>query len=157
MSREINDAQRKCIDRLFVNGFNRQEAYGYAYPDSNPDLRGQSMYILLKRDSVKEYYDRKYEEFIALTDIDKHVMVDNLITMMRRYDDMLALASKDKLTSLEEEKLERLSSILKGSDVMKAKDMICKIIGAYEPEKIEVTNKTWRVSFDDADDAKLIT
>jgi len=70
---------------------------------------------------------------------------------------MLALASKDKLTSLEEDKLERLSSILKGSDVMRAKDMICRIIGAYEPEKIEVTNKTWRVSFDDADDAKLIT
>ncbi len=157
MSRELNEAQRKCIDRLFTNGFNRAEAYAHAYPNSKPNTRHQSMYILLQKDSVKEYHAQKYEEFKALTDVDKHMMVDNLMTMIHRYDDMVALASKDTLTSKQEDRLERLSSVLKGADVMRAKDMVCRIIGAYEPDKIEVTNKTWNVSFDDAEDVEIET
>jgi len=153
--KELNDKQRACIDRYFVNGFDRAEAYGFAYPDSNPETRNQSMYIMLNRDSVKEYHERKYEEFKSMISMDKHIMIDNLMRISNRYDDMVSLAGKDKLTALEEERLERLSGVLKGSDAMKAKDMICRIIGAYEPEKIEVTNKTWRVSFDDADDAEI--
>lgn len=153
---ELNKSQQAAIDRLFVNGFDRADAYAHGYPESKPESRSQSMYILLQKDYVKEYHARKYEEFKSMISMDKHMMIDNLTTMCRKFDDMIAIASKDKLTAKEEEKLERLSNVLKGSDVMKAKDMICRIIGAYEPEKIEVTNKTWNVSFDDADDAEIV-
>jgi len=90
-----------------------------------------------------------------MVDMDKHIMVDNLVSISHKYDDMLALACKDRLTANDEIRLERMASVLKGADAMKAKDMLCRIIGAYEPDKIEVTNKTWRVSFDDAEDAEI--
>ena len=70
---------------------------------------------------------------------------------------MTELSLKDSLTTREEEKLGRISELVKGSDIMKARDMICRIIGAYEPEKVEVSNTVYKVGFDlDVNDAEII-
>jgi len=155
---KLNDQQKAAIDRLFINNFNRKEAYTFVYPEVKAKFAGQYMYQLLQNPEVQEYYASKYEEFKSVLNIDKHMMLDNLTNQISQFDDMVALAAKDDLTEDEEYRLKRLGWIIKGSDVMKAKDMICRIIGAYEPEKIEVSNKTWNVGFDsdDIEEAKEV-
>lgn len=154
---EINTSQRLAIDELFANGFNRQKAYRVAYPDCKPEHARSGMQQILSKAHVQEYYDLKYNEYKKIVGTDAYQMVDSLKTQIEQYEDMLDLAVKPKLTAAEVELLERMKDVIKGSDIMKAKDMICKIIGAYEPERIEVTDKTYKVSFDlDSDDAEII-
>lgn len=155
---KLNDNQKSAIDHLFANGFNRQKAYLAAYPNCKPSLARSGMQQILAKDYVQAYYDIKYKEYQKIVGIDARQMVDSLKTQIEQYEDMLDLAIKPNLTAKEMELLERMKDVIKGSDIMKAKDMICKIIGAYEPERIEVTDKTFKVGFDlDADDAEILT
>ena len=78
----------------------------------------------------KQY--RRHHSDNALTDSELVILLD------------LAIGLTDK----EIAKLARISELVKGSDIMKAKDMICRIIGAYEPDKIEVVDRTYKVGFD---------
>ena len=155
--KEINANQAAAIDELFANGFNRTKAYLVAFPNCKPKYARASMQQLLAKPYIQDYYDVKYKEYQKILGVGKRQMVDSLKTQIEQYEDMLDLAMKPKLTAAETEQLERMKEVIKGSDIMKAKDMICKIIGAYEPEKIEVTDKTYKVSFDlDSDDAEII-
>lgn len=161
MSKELNDKNKAVIDRLFVNGFDRAEAWGSEYPNTQPKYIATSIYQMLSKDSAKKYYEVKHDEFKAAIKVDKHTMIDNLIRQIELFDNMLILASKDELTDLEYAKLERLKDLVKGSDIMKAKDMICKLVDAYAPVKIEVKEVTYNVGFDmseddDITDAKII-
>lgn len=155
--KEINANQAAAIDELFANGFNRTKAYLVAFPNCKPKYARASMQQLLAKPYIQDYYDVKYKEYQKILGVGKRQMVDSLKTQIEQYEDMLDLAMKPQLTASETEQLERMKEVIKGSDIMKAKDMICKIIGAYEPEKIEVTDKTYKVSFDlDSDDAEII-
>ncbi len=157
MKAELNEAQKMAIDELFVNGFNRQKAYMRAYPDCIPKYARSGMQQILSKDYVQDYYDVKYKQYQKIVGIDARQMVDSLKTQIEQYEDMLDLAIKPNLTAKEVELLERMKDVIKGADIMRAKDMICKIIGAYEPEKIEITDKTYKIGFDlDADDAEII-
>ena len=148
MSKELSDKNKLVIDRLFVNGFDRSEAYASQYTDCQPQYRATSAYQMINRPLAQAYYQEKYEEFKQAFAIDKHIMVDKLLKQVETFDMMVVLAGKDSLTLKETEKLERLTALIKGSDIMKAKDMINKLIDAYTPLKIEVKTKTYNVGFD---------
>tara|TARA_R110002167_G_scaffold54889_6_gene156388 strand:- start:1636 stop:2106 length:471 start_codon:yes stop_codon:yes gene_type:complete len=149
----LTDRNKAVIDRLFVNGFNRTEAWQSQYLDSQNKYAAISCYQMLEKVEAKDYYQVKHDEFKQTFNIDKHILVEKLLHQVDTFDAMIALAGKDNLSDNELDKLERLSSLIKGSDIMKAKDMICKLIDAYTPTKIEVTNQTFRVGFDlDEDD-----
>lgn len=151
MSKELNDKNKLVIDRLFINGFDRTEAYQSQYPDSQDKYAPLSAYQMLAKPAAKEYYAIKHAEFKEIFDVDKHVMVDKLLKQVDTFDMMIALAAKDSLSSKESAKLERLTTLIKGSDIMKAKDMICKLIDAYTPIKVEIEHKTYSVGFDFSD------
>jgi hypothetical protein len=151
----INENNKAAIDELFLNGFNRAKAYGLIYPDNkNPSM---GMGQLMQRQPAKDYYALKHKEWRESLSIDKYEIIDGLRKQIELHNDMIELASKDSLTTREQEKLSRLNELVKGSDIMKAKDMICRIIGAYEADKIEVVQKTYKVGFDlDINDAEII-
>ena len=154
---EMNDKQRMFVDEMFLNGFNRKKAYALIYPDCKEANIPSGVCQILRKPLVKEYYEKKYKEFRESLSIDKYQIIDGLRKQIELFDDMTELSLKDSLTQKEEEKLGRISELIKGSDIMKARDMICRIIGAYEPEKIEVANKVYKVGFDlDVDEAEII-
>ena len=147
----ITDKNMAVIDRMFINGFDRIEAWNSVYTDVNQTHVSRSVYQMLNRKNSKEYYNIKYEEFKQAISVDKYTMIDNLIRQVETFDDIISLAAKEKLTDIELDKLDRLTSLIKGADIMKAKDMICKLIGAYEPAKIEVKEVTYTVGFSDSE------
>ena len=154
---EINDRQRMFVDELFLNGFNRVKAYSTVYPDCKGKSVAPAICQIMKKPHVKEYYNDKYKEFREILSIDKYQILDGLRRQIELFDNMTELSLKDSLTTREEEKLGRISELVKGSDIMKARDMICRIIGAYEPEKVEVSNTVYKVGFDlDVNDAEII-
>jgi len=154
---EINENQKHAIDELFINGFNRRKAYSVAYPDCKDANLAVGMAQIMRKDYVKEYYALRHKEWREALGMDKYQVIDGLRKQIEMFDDMVELSLKDDLTDKEVAKLGRLTELVKGSDVMRAKDMICRIIGAYEPEKIEVSNKVFKVGFDmDSDEVEIL-
>ncbi len=151
---KITDKNKAFINRLFINGFNRKEAYTAIY-DCKDKYNTVSSYILLKRPECKEYYAAKWQEFEQEFDINKKMIVSKLMHKINMYDEMLYIVTKDNPTEQELDKLERMKEIIKGADVLKAQDMVCKLIGAYEPEKIEISEKVYKIGFD-FDDAEEV-
>tara|TARA_R110002050_G_scaffold281410_2_gene428865 strand:- start:342 stop:815 length:474 start_codon:yes stop_codon:yes gene_type:complete len=152
--RKLTDQQKTAIDNLFVNGFNRKKAYLDAYKCSDGSAT-MGFVQLMKKDYIKEYYLEQYENFKDLLQVGKYEIVDSLKKQIDLFDAMIDLSLKDELTEQEELKLSRLKDLVKGSDIMKARDMICRIMGVYEAEKVEVKNVTYSVGFD-VDDATEI-
>ena len=151
----LNEDNKRVIDELFLNGFNRKKAYALVYPENKAPAQGMGQ--MMARQNVKDYYASKHKEWRESLSMDKYEVIDGLRRQIELHNDMVELALKDSLTTREEEKLARLNELVKGSDIMKAKDMICRIIGAYEPDKIEVVERTYKVGFDlDPDEAEII-
>ena len=151
---KLTDKNKAFINRLFLNGFNRQEAYQHIY-NCEEKYSTVSSYSVLQRKECKEYYATKWREFEQEFDINKKMMVSKLVHKIDIYDTMLYIATKDNPTDEELDKLERMKELIKGADVLKAQDMVCKLIGAYEPEKIEISEKVYKIGFD-FDDAEEV-
>lgn len=147
---------KEFVDRLFINGFNRLDAYTAVYPNANPKHAEKSAHRLLERSDVKAYYNHCYKEHRKHLDIDKEKMLDMLMEELALYEELKLLANKEKLTQTEESRYYRLSNVLKASDANKTRDMINKIIGSYAAEKTEVTHKMEQPLFMDPEEQKKL-
>lgn len=152
---KISDKNKAFINRLFINGFNRREAYMSQYQNATETYAPVSAYHVLNKPECKDYYAKKWKEFEKEFNIDKKIMCSKLVHKIDLYDEMLYIATKDNPTEEELDKLDRMKEIIKGADILKAQDMVCKMIGAYEPEKIEISEKVYRIGFD-FDDAEEV-
>ena len=128
ISKKLTLQQKLAIDELFVNGFDRTKAYIVAYPKSKPSSALPAFNQLLKKDYIREYYNAKYEDFKEGLALEKYQILQSLKKQIDLFDSMIMLSLKDNLTESEELKLSRLKDIVKGSDIMKVRDMICKIL-----------------------------
>lgn len=139
---KLNNKQKAFVDELFKNGFNQTEAYITVYQSvTNRNYAKTAASRMMTNANVKGYYDNKYAEYRKGLDINKEKMIDMLKDELNLFDEMKRLANKESLTPTEEGRLYRLSMLLKGSDAAKTRDMINKLIGAYAPDKSEVTHK----------------
>lgn len=141
MENKLNKKQKAFVDELFKNGFNQTNAYVKIYGINNKDYAAKSASRLMSKVEVKAYYEHLYKEYRKSLDIDKQKMLDMLMDEINLFNEMKVLAQQEELTYEEEMRFSRLSTLLKASDINKVRDMINKLIGAYEPEKTEVQHK----------------
>lgn len=137
----------------YLLDMNASRAYVAAgYSSKTPD---KNAYKMLDNEEIKEYIKAKQTEYRKSLDIDKQKMLDMLMSEINLFNEIKALAQKDDLTEEEEFKFARLTTLLKASDINKARDMINKLIGAYEAEKQEITHKGITINVIKPDDNKL--
>jgi len=147
----LSERQRTAIDELFINGFNRPAAYRKAYPNVQEKNARASMYILMKKSYVQLYYAERMKEFANTIKLDKMQMITGILNQIETYESMVELSLKDDITEKERDKVNRYKWLVNGADIAKYRDMLCKLIGAYEPEKIEIQEKTFKIGFTDVD------
>ena len=136
--KKINKKQKAFVDEMFKNGFNQSKAYRSVYNITNDHYANVASSRLMANDGIRAYYDYKYEEYRKSLDIDKQKMLDNLMDDINLYNEVKVLGRKENLSKNEQERLVRLKGIVSASDANKARDMINKLIGSYEPEKQEI-------------------
>ena len=56
-------------------------------------------------------------------------------------DKVFELAQKEVLNEKEEELLKRMSNVIRTADVNKADEILIKMLGLFEPEKLDVTSE----------------
>tara|TARA_R110001632_G_scaffold123505_2_gene236249 strand:- start:180 stop:680 length:501 start_codon:yes stop_codon:yes gene_type:complete len=165
---ELNEKGKICIDSLFTNGFDRAGAYAVGFPNSTAKSRSSQMYQLLRRPAAKEYYAKKYEEYKEVLGVDKFTLVASLIKQVEFFSDVMRMADegctienpRDDASITEEidewyARYGRMKDVMSASDNNKAKEMIAKLIGAFEPEKVIIEEKIYKVGFD-FDDAEEV-
>jgi len=144
---KINDKQKIFVDLQFDKGLSQTEAYVQSYGITNRIYANNGSCRLMTNPIVKAYYNHKYAEYRKGLDIDKQKMIDMLMDELNLFNEMKVLANKETLTAKEESRFIRLTMLLKASDANKTRDMINKLIGAYSPEKHDVTHNIWNVGF----------
>jgi len=91
------------------------------------------------------------KEFANTIKLDKMQMITGILNQIETYESMVELSLKDDITEKERDKVNRYKWLVNGADIAKYRDMLCKLIGAYEPEKIEIQEKTFKIGFTDVD------
>lgn len=141
MEKKLTLKQKLFVDELFLNNQNQTEAYVRSYGVTNRKYADMAASRLMTNDNVKLYFEHKMAEFREKLDITKEKMIDRMMQLDNVYQQMVALAGRDDLSVKEQEKLERLQKVVKGSDVAKNRDMLNKLAWGYSAEKSEITHK----------------
>lgn len=158
MARKLNipPKSKAYIDEYYANGMNSYEAYLTVNQiEELKDTKEKNKAAATIAQARKNYpkYVRRVERKIDR----KHgkmrdKLVEELDEVLGIYTNMVDLAMKDELSEKDEEKFRRLRSIMSTSDYNKAVELIGKLTGSFEPEKVEVSN-TFKVSW--GGDARL--
>ena len=138
---KLSNKHKLFVDKLFLNGFNQADAYKEVYGVNKDQYAAMAASRLMRKDEVKDYYDHRMKEYRKSLDIDKQKMLDMLMDELNLFNEMKALANKEKLTASEEGRFVRLTMLLKGSDAARTRDMINRLQGNYEADRQEITHK----------------
>lgn len=144
--KKISEIHKNVIDEYFCNGMNRSKAYAKYY-ETEGLVAARSFYKLLLHPEVAQYYKESQEALSNALAINKHSIVMNLAKDLEANDELTALALKDELTEAEQDKFDRLSKVLSQTGKVQTINTIAKIIGAFEPEKVQVEMVNYTVNF----------
>lgn len=146
MEKVISDKHKAVVDELMVNGLKRKQAYESVY-NSTGLVSARSCYIMLQRPEVMDYMDVQRQELMKNVQMDKQGVVLKLMSHIEGFDDLCALASKDTLTEKEYMRFNRLEKMYSQAGSLKAFELIGKLTGLFEPEKIQIETVNYKVDF----------
>lgn len=151
--RPITPFQKRLLDEYYANGLKSIEAYCTVKKIDVPKDRKKRMTISGIVSACKtanpDYIAKLHAKNDKLLGSMKERLIDQLENVSETYFELMRLAQQDSLTEAEEEKFKRLKSIMTTADLNKAVDILAKMTGSYEAEKVEVTN-TFKVAWGEA-------
>jgi len=146
MSKIILDKHKAVVDEYFLNGFTKSSAYKTQYEvEGVAATRG--FYKMCLRPEVKDYFISCQKDLAASIGLSKEIVVGSLAKDLDGYQQFVDLANQDSLTEKEEKKFNRLKEIYSHNSKIKSLEVISKLLGLFEPEKIEVKSINYTVDF----------
>lgn len=146
MAKTLSDKHKAVVDELIVNGFNRKAAYETVYK-SKGNSSSVACFHMLRRPEVQEYLNHERSELVKSVAMDKQGVVLKLLQQIEGYDDLTVLASQESLTEKEYMKFNRLKELYSQQGALKAFEIIAKLTGLYEPEKVVVESVNYEIGF----------
>ena len=142
MQQETERKYKLIIDDWLTNK-NATAAYMKQYPNASIETARVNAHRVVHDERMQEYIDiRKAEIRQELEDkhgVTRYTMIEDQLKKKRALDKVFELSEKEVLTSKEEDLLKRMSAIIRTSDVNKADEILIKMLGLYESEKIDIT------------------
>lgn len=143
MRKNILIKYKKVADEWLHNGNNGKQAYLKVYPDASAATAKVNATKILQTPEIIEYVDKKQEKIRLKAEkehgVTREKLIKDQLDKKNIMSDLFDLAAKEKLTEAENEKFKRLSSLIKTSDVNKADEILIKMLGLFEAEKVDVT------------------
>lgn len=138
-----NLKRKKFADEYLID-MNATRAYVAAgYSSTNPD---KNAYKLLQIKEVKDYINKELKKTTDKLEIKREDIIKKAYNIPLLYAEMLELAQRDDLDEDEELRLIRLSNLVKGSDSNKALEILNKMMGFNEPDKLDVTSQGEKIT-----------
>ena len=96
----------------------------------------------MNQPDVKEYIAARRVEIQAEAEarhgITRYTLIDDQKEKKELLRQLFELAIKDNLDPIEEEKFKRISAVIRTADVNKADEILIKMLGLFESEKIDI-------------------
>ena len=150
----ITKFQKALIEEYYANGFDNIAAYCKVkgIPEPTDILKRQHMSQIVSKakranpDYIAKLESRNAKKFEKMKD----KLIGQLEDVSSSYFELLQLAQQDgELSDEDNAKFKRLRSIITTKDLNKAVELIGKMSGSFDAEKVEVTN-TFRVAWGEA-------
>ena len=93
-----------------------------------------SDYIEQRKAEIRDEMERKHG-------VTRYSLIDDQLKKKKALDKVFELAQKEVLNEKEEELLKRMSNVIRTADVNKADEILIKMLGLFEPEKLDVTSE----------------
>tara|TARA_R110002126_G_scaffold287993_1_gene441186 strand:+ start:22690 stop:23178 length:489 start_codon:yes stop_codon:yes gene_type:complete len=129
-------------DEWLHNGERATTAYLKFYPGAARNTAGVNSHKILNQPDVKEYIAARRVEIQAEAEarhgITRYTLIDDQKEKKELLRQLFELAIKDNLDPIEEEKFKRISAVIRTADVNKADEILIKMLGLFESEKIDI-------------------
>jgi phage terminase small subunit len=133
----LSPRQEKFVNEYLID-FNATKACMRAgYSEKTAHSQGPR---LLENVEIKKELDKAKEKTTKKLEITREDILKKAYNIPLIYSQMLELAQRDDLDEEEELKLIRLSNLVKGSDFNKSLEIINKMLGYNEADKVDVTS-----------------
>ena len=93
-----------------------------------------SDYIEQRKAEIRDEMERKHG-------VTRYSLIDDQLKKKKALDKVFELSQKEVLTAKEEDLLKRMSSVIRTADVNKADEILIKMLGLFEAEKVDVTSQ----------------
>lgn len=144
--KQINDKNKAVIDEYFSNGFRKRAAYETEY-----EVRGskasRGYNNMMQRPQCIAYFEQCQSEIATTIGISKETVIMSLARDVENYEEFVTLGAEDNLTERQEKKFYRLAQIYNSNSKTKSLEVIAKLLGLFEPEKIEIKAVNYTVDF----------
>lgn len=145
---KISERHKMFVEEYLSNGLNGTQAYLTVYKNvKNVKTAEAAASRLLSNDKVKALLEERQAKTIKKLEITREDILRRLNSRSLLMEEIQILASKETLTEAEEERLQRLSFVIKASDANKSDEMIAKMLGFNEPDKLDVNVKDFKANF----------
>jgi hypothetical protein len=151
--------RQKIWADMYVRSCDAGGSYMKVFSQTNKKNCDVSAYKLMNNPQYAHVQQYVKEERIKVADkynYSKEKLIRELLDIKDKFREMIALASLTNIKKADEDKLKRLSMILKGTNMTQNNDMLAKLLGAYEAEKIDINNKVFNVTFGSDDETESL-
>lgn len=145
---KISERHRLFVEEYLNNGLNGTQAYLAVYKSvKNKKTAEVNASKLLSNTKVKALLEELQNKTIKKLEITREDILKRLDERSKLMKELQILASKDTLTEDESAKYLRLKEIIKMSDANKSDEMISRMLGFNEPDKIDVSIREFKADF----------
>lgn len=136
--------------QLYVELGNASEAYRRAYDvregtkDSSINEQSSKLLNDLK---ISSRVDELKKELAERNRITKDDIIAGHKKIIAAWEELWELGAKKSLTKDEKQRFYLLKEMVKGSDYNKAYSEISKLTGAYEPDRVEIKDTTYKTKW----------
>jgi phage terminase small subunit len=139
----LNERQQRFVNEYLIDLNATRACIRAGYSEKTAHSQGPR---LLENVGIKEAIRKAQQKTINKLEITREDILQRAYMIPLLYSEMLELAQRDDLDEDEELRLIRLSNLIKGSDHNKALEILNKMQGFNEPEKIDHTSKGEKIT-----------
>lgn len=136
------------VEEYLNNGLNGTKAYLSVYKNVTKEETARvNASRLLTNANVKALLEEKQAKTIKKLEITREDIVSRLNTRSKIVEQLHILATKENLTPQEESQFARLTMVIKTSDANKADEVLARMLGFNEPDKLDVNITDYKANF----------
>jgi hypothetical protein len=129
----------------YLSNMTMAMAYMEVYPNSSLATARIEGWKVIHNEKMSDYIEQRKaeirDEMERKHGVTRYSLIDDQLKKKKALDKVFELAQKEVLSEKEEELLKRMSNVIRTADVNKADEILIKMLGLFESEKLDVTSQ----------------
>ena len=127
----------------YLSNMTMSEAYMLVYPNYSLATARIEGWKVIHNEKMADYIEQRKaeirDEMERKHGVTRYSLIDDQLKKKKALDAVFELAQKEVLSEKEQDLLKRMSAVIRTADVNKADEILIKMLGLFEPDKVDVT------------------